>query len=111
MSDFHCCCGNTEGESPDLYNESFPIAKKEHKCIECSATIMPGEKYHYVKGRWDFGWDVYKTCYQCFRIREDYCECGYIFGGLQKAIWECLGFNYVTNEMDDEEDMWEEAHG
>jgi hypothetical protein len=30
------------------------------------------------------------------RIRDDFCRCGFVFGGLVEAIWRCLGFDYVS---------------
>ena len=112
MSNFHCCCGSTDHDPPEIFSESFPIARKEHLCVECHEKILPGQKYHYVKGKWEFGWDTYKTCHLCYLIREDYCECGYIFGELSEALWDCLGFDYRTNEgWDDEEENFNLIHG
>jgi hypothetical protein len=107
MSNFYCCCGNEDYEHAELYNETFPIAKKEHECVECGEPILPGQKYHRVEGKWEGHWGTYKTCYPCYHIREDYCECGFIFGELVESIWNCLGFNYLTNESyGDDNKLW-----
>jgi hypothetical protein len=29
----------------EIWRESFPVAKKEHKCCECRTLILPGERY------------------------------------------------------------------
>src|SRR5579875_1743949 len=40
-------------EYPEFYSESFPRAKKEHRCIECFAPIEIGEMHLYYRGKWD----------------------------------------------------------
>jgi len=64
-------------------------ARIEHICCECHEPIQPGEIYEYVKGYWD-GWDSFKTCKTCTTIREEYCPCGWLYGGLRETLWECL---------------------
>jgi hypothetical protein len=38
---------------PGFYSWSEPVARKEHRCCECFAPILPGEKHFYVRGKWE----------------------------------------------------------
>jgi len=40
-------------EYPEFYNETHPIAHKEHVCCECRGTIRVGEKYAKCVGKFD----------------------------------------------------------
>ncbi len=40
-------------EWPQFYGESFPVARKEHRCIECQMPIAKGEKHLRYAGKWD----------------------------------------------------------
>ena len=92
-----CSC-DINADTPELIEDTYPIARKPHICCECGEEIPIGAKYERTKGKWAGDWSTYKTCMPCRAIREDFCDC-WIYEGLQEAIWECLGFNYVTNEM------------
>lgn len=100
-----CVCLNIESyDLPIVYRESFPVARKIYVCCECDGEIKPGEKYHLFKGLWKNGWNTFRTCLVCHRIREDFFPCGYIFGEIQEEIWDNFGFNYVTGEVAEEDD-------
>lgn len=87
-----CVCG----ESPSWFVVEYPVARKEHKCCECSSAIPKGEKYQVSKGVWDGGFSSYKTCEICHKVRSkalandhDLIEC-LAFGYL----WETVGTEY-----------------
>ena len=101
---YACCCGDDDGESAQVYQETFPVARITHRCCECGAPILPGQKYHHVRGLWDEHWSSHRTCMPCHRIRENYCQCGFAFGDLQRAILDCHGFNYCEVDPDDDDD-------
>lgn len=90
-----CSC-DYDGESFDYFDVCIRKARKEHTCCECMAKILPGEKYEYLKGAFDGGWDTYKTCLPCSRIRKDFCS---PMGNLREELIEFLGFDYLTNEF------------
>lgn len=92
-----CVCSD-DYDSPEVYHEGFPIAKKSHICCECDREIKPGERYHKFTGLWKGEWMTFRTCLPCYRIREEYCNTGYIFGELRNELWDCFGFDYVTGE-------------
>ena len=77
-----------------VYNKTNPIARKQHKCNECGAPIMPGQRYEYVFGLLSDGGHSYKTCQHCTDAR-DYlkahvpCFCWY-HGNLAEDIRNTL---------------------
>ncbi len=78
-----------ECELPAFYNWSEPVARKEHKCCECSAPILKGEKHFVATGKWDSGLESFRQhllCAEaCMFIRDNLnqgeCIC---FGGLDE---------------------------
>ena len=76
------------------------VARVEHKCYECGATINPGEEYENC--RWIYPempkgkrWHVNKTCWFCLCIRRDFFDCGWAWGGLREDFYECQGWDYM----------------
>ena len=97
-----CSCDWDDGPA-EFFEESNPIARKQHKCVECREMIQPGERYERVKGRWEGEYSSHATCIPCQRIRDTYCPRGYCFGMLAEQIEECLGFDYREDPKE-----WEE---
>lgn len=105
MSEFACDCSCDCGDTPEFYEETYPVAKKRHQCCECREVINPGEKYERVAGKWEGDFLTFKTCMTCVNIRDHYCPHGSIFGELAEQISNCLGFDYREQvDEDDEED-------
>ena len=98
-----CSCiydPDIDNDNCDFLNQRYPVvARKSYKCCECDAEISKGEEYEYTAGKWDGNFTVYRTCRLCVTIRTDFCCHSYYFGGLQEALWEALGINYVTGEI------------
>lgn len=57
-------------EAPTVYSVSHPRAKKEHRCDECGAEIMPGDRYEYVFGVWEGDASTWRTCMPCRDLRQ-----------------------------------------
>jgi hypothetical protein len=57
-------------DMPAVYNETFPKARKQHKCCECHRDIQPGEKYQRSEGLWEGEWMTFKTCMLCYDLRK-----------------------------------------
>lgn len=36
-----------------LLSETFPVARKQHRCIWCGELILPGEKYRHERSVYD----------------------------------------------------------
>jgi hypothetical protein len=96
---FTCVCID-DYDGPEVYSSTMRKAKKEHICGECRKPIKVGETYEYVTGLWDGRWDWHKTCRICVAIRDDFMECGWIFGQL----WEDLRNIYGDYPDDEDED-------
>jgi hypothetical protein len=78
-------------------------ARKAHLCVECGEPIIPGERYEENTQTIEGQWYVNRTCELCCRIRKDLaCDC-FVFGELREAIWEQMGFDYVTGEEADDD--------
>lgn len=92
-----CICVDG-GEAPSFYDEKIVKARKQHKCCECHKTIKKDEKYHFVSGMWEGGFDTYRTCLPCHGIRRDFFQCGFIF----EKLWDDLWNAFAENDDDDE---------
>jgi hypothetical protein len=90
------CCSIDVEEFPDFHVAEIRTARKSHKCCECKAEILPGQKYEHVSAKWDGKVSTVKTCILCTKIRDEYCSHGFEYGGLRATLLECLGFDYVT---------------
>lgn len=91
-------CDIGHGESPRFFEETFPKARKDHICCECSSVISPGEKYQRVSGLWD-DFATFKTCLFCNDIREqarqDF-DLSYDEGFPFEQLWSCVGMDYAA---------------
>ncbi len=61
-------------EYPEAYTEEWRLARKPHKCCECGGTIFYKEKYNYCSGVWDSQGRSYKTCKDCYDLRQEISE-------------------------------------
>lgn len=77
---------------PTFYDYTEPVAKKLHRCCECSAPILKGEKHFHGRGKWECGVESFRqhlACMEaCMIIRDD-------FGG------ECIGFGSLKEEFNE----------
>lgn len=94
-----CFCGDVD-IYPEFIAEKIVKARKPHKCCECKDTIPVGTLYERVSGKWDGVCDTVKTCLTCMKIRNDYCD-SFNYGELRESLWECLGLDYLTGQIDD----------
>jgi hypothetical protein len=80
-------------EMPSAYIEKWRISRRPHKCCECGGTIFYKERYHYFSGVWDSQGLSYKTCNDCYNLREEISvDCCYderpCFGELREYVTE-----------------------
>lgn len=90
----YCWCNIRDYDHPAVIRDEFPTARKSYLCCECGETISPGQKYHKAVGLWENGWRTFRTCMPCYRLRDELCPEGYVFGELSDVTNECLGFDY-----------------
>lgn len=82
----------------DVYNETRPVARKDHRCDECRETLPAGKVYVKIDAFWDGHWEHLKRCEACHSIARDYC-CGVVGrGAVRDMVWEYLGVDIVTRE-------------
>ena len=60
-----CYCEPAEGESCDLWCETWRRARKEHKCCECKEIINPGDRYAYTFLIFEGEPHTFKRCSFC----------------------------------------------
>jgi len=87
-----CTLGNAEW--PEIYTESMPKARKQHKCCECHSQIDKGEQYWRIDGKWDGEFTSYKMCLVCETI---FKEAQSVLS--DKIPFECL-YEIVGNDFD-----------
>ena len=77
--------------SPSMFVETWPKARKIHKCCECRRPIKIGDEYERVAGVWDGDFAHFKTCERCAGLRaalaEVLCPC---YGGLREGYSDYL---------------------
>lgn len=86
---------------PEMFTETHPTARKEHRCCECGRVIHPGERYERIDGVWDRadGMQTYKTCSHCQMARSWLqAECG---GFLFTEVAEDLRDHFYDGGMED----------
>lgn len=96
-----CDCYD-DGEYLQACHESYPIARKQHKCCECGSTIDTGEKYERIKGLWEGEWVEFKTCMICSDIRNAASKDGVCisFGCLYDTVGS--EYDHIIKEMSNE---------
>lgn len=58
-------CRIDDAPYPEVYNESQPVARREHLCDECGRVIRCGERYRLVRGKCEGAWSMVKECAHC----------------------------------------------
>lgn len=89
------------GEGYRAYFEEEVVAKKEHRCVECEAPILVGERYLRYRGRADDSWD---TGAQHLLCRD---ACVWIRDALEG---ECISFGSLAewwSEHKSPADLWD----
>ena len=78
------CMIDHDGDDCIVLSEYVRTARKEHKCYECGAKILPGNKYLIQNTARDGEMQVFKTCTDC-KAKMDFLskECGgFVYGGV-----------------------------
>lgn len=83
--------GMCDCESPEIYTEQWPKARKEHQCDECYKPIKKGSAYYKFSGKWDGEFSEYKRHERCHRIcraLENKSDCCMAFGEMKEWLRE-----------------------
>jgi len=87
-----CACDvdvDVDTFSETLVNEKR-VARKLHKCGECSGDIQTGDAYEYYRGACEGDIFTNKTCLDCLSIREVFFTGGYYFGQILENFREFI---------------------
>ena len=78
-------------DGPKVYDESEVVARKEHRCVECSAPILRGEKHLVYRGMWEDYWGGGRQHLLCRDV------CVWIRDVIQDG--ECIAFGELQEWM------------
>lgn len=90
-----CMIDDSDG-SVTVLHERHPVAKIEHKCLECRRVIKAGERYMVERTVFDGRANTHKTCTHCQCVRHWLTlECGgFLYGGVAEDIHEHASEGY-----------------
>lgn len=80
-------------ELPSFYSYTEPVARKKHRCCECSAPINKGEKHFHGVGCWEGDFSTYRQHRLCM------AACMFIRDHINHH--ECIGFGELKDYMSD----------
>lgn len=87
-----------ECEVPLFYSHAEVVARKEHRCCECTASILPGEKHFTAVGKWvDFNNGKIRR-YRQHIVCEKACE----FVRDHFNDYDCIGFGELFQWIGEE---------
>jgi hypothetical protein len=89
MSGCSCVWVDGYGEN-SIQDTDKRTARKPHKCCECDRQIDKGETYYYDTVLYDREWDHYKTCADCYSVRNAFFCDGWPYGDVWMALTEHL---------------------
>lgn len=88
-----CCPLSETDEISTLWRDTYPFARKDHRCEECGETIARGTKHQLVKQLFDGSWSSTRTCMSCVEIA-DHFTCGSRITG---QLWADLEENFYPD--------------
>ena len=93
MSDCGVCvyAGDPDGY-PEFTNQTFPKARKHHRCEECNREVHSGEQYERMVMKFDGELSNFVTCMVCYEIRAAFSCDGVMYGS---DFWESLTENFA----------------
>lgn len=86
MTKCNICLGD-DYDPPQFYNERVVKARKPYTCCECHRPINKGQQHRLATGKWEGELGSYRTCMDCYHIREAF-RCG--GGFFHERLWEDL---------------------
>lgn len=95
-----------DGDPCDVWDETFPRARKEHRCEECRLPIPVGDVHARVGTLFEGHWDTYRVhagCLDLVRfIDKELCgSTGFYIGGLGEEIGQQDGEDGHTSHDED----------
>jgi hypothetical protein len=121
---------DTDFDPAEVWNETFPRARKSYKCGECHRAIPVGRQYVHITYLYDGKWSVHREHRECQAlatfIEHEVCNDGgsILTGGLAEEIENLGEYDGGRTEQDhpalvamgfelagsaDDDDRWEPA--
>jgi hypothetical protein len=100
--DCNICLDQDDGDPVDLFHTTIVRAAKEHKCYECNAPIVKGERHELCKTLYEHQWYSNRTCLACVEIHRALSSCDREDGRAGFRMLGCLWADleeYVFGEM------------
>lgn len=103
--------------APNPFNVQMRRARKSYHCCECHSYIEPYTLYEVATGKWEGGWDEFKTCAACVEIRDKFMD-GFTYGDIWEYLREECTSTITIADLEGmsqkaiakiEEMLWEEA--
>jgi hypothetical protein len=76
-----------------VWNKTYPRAKKQHVCNSCRTTIQPGEQYLRIFSVYDGNADTDKACMVCATLWESFVDAhgsGFQPQMLDEMLTDCI---------------------
>ena len=89
-----CCPLQECDEYATVFKRTYPRARKDHECLECSGVIVRGEQHLRVGMFFDGSWSSWRECQVCEEIG-DHFSCGR--GRVAGTLWEDLEENFFPD--------------
>ena len=91
------CC--SYGEEADVFDWTFPKARKHWWCVECGAAITPGQKYTRIAVLYDGRWSADRNCMGCWGAKERAVKLGVTrYAEALPWLQECVPYGWPCNE-------------
>jgi hypothetical protein len=92
-------------EVATIYRQGAHRARKPVACCECGRQIEPGEVYLHSWGVWEGTAEIYRTCAECWEVREDLREdmpSGYVYDEETACAlaFGCLRDTLATEDLE-----------
>lgn len=68
------CEIDTDFDRCQVWDPKQRVARKEHRCDACGATIAAGEKYVHISSLFDGQWDKARSCLPCDEVAKRFGE-------------------------------------
>jgi len=87
-----CMIDVDHDESYSTISDKIVKARKQYRCGECRADILPGEQHECYKGAFDGKIHTHRTCLTCVGIRKK-IMCGWTFDFVYDDIHDAIDEN------------------
>ncbi len=90
----------------EFYSQRLMIARKPHKCCETGRTILPGERYWRLTGKWDGRIDSYAQSEAAFHFAR------WLNHSKDSPLYMnsdgCIPFGSIRDAIGEDAEVWEQ---